>query len=232
MSKIICPKCGSERIAENRWGKHIFTEKLFNEVESGQVRILSGKKKKGSHKYWCYSCQKAFGRNRPQFPAEAISCLSLSVHHSSKVRTVIEIYPVDKVVMAMIDRQHQDHALQNRPAIWINSKLWHTFTKKLIKKYLLLEWSKRFAGSEIDEIQWEIKVNFSLAHQIHWKGGAIYPPYWDMLLKQLVKLLRKSLEAADIDRITQIWLEQGIHSLVREKIQDNPLESTAETIAL
>ena len=209
MTKIICPKCGSRRIAKNRWGKHIFTEKLFDAVEKGRIRIKKGKKKEGSFEYWCHQCQKDFGRSTPRYYSDAISRFCLSIGDVANGRTTVEIYPVDKVIMAVMDQSAQDVIIPNRPALWISDKFWHTFTKKLLQDNLLLEWSRRYDGPDVpDGKQWSLDVDFSLSRHIRWVGTNRYPPYWDTMLRQLMKLLKKSLSGADIDKVTRVWLEQ------------------------
>lgn len=209
MTKIICPKCGSKRIAENRWGKHIFTEKLFSEVEKGRVRIKKGKKKDSSREYWCHKCKKDFGRSRPRFPAEAISRFCLSIGNASNGHTTVEIYPIDKVIMAVVDHSVQDVIIPNRPALWVNGKLWNAFTRKLLKDNLLLEWSKRYEGPESpDSIQWSLDIQFSLSKHFRWSGSNQWPPYWNAMLKRLLRLLKRSLSGTETDKVTRVWLEQ------------------------
>ncbi len=209
MTKIICPKCGSKHIAENRWGRHMFTEKLFNEVEKGRVRIKKGKKKENSCEYWCHRCQRNFGRNRPHYSAESLSHFCLSIGNAINGRTTVEIYPIDKVIMAVVDHSVRDVIIPNRPALWINGKRWNIFAKKLLKDNLLLEWSKKYEGSENpDSMQWSLDIQFSLSKHFRWSGTNQWPPYWNAMLKRLLRLLRRSLSSIDTDKVTRVWLEQ------------------------
>jgi DNA-directed RNA polymerase subunit RPC12/RpoP len=227
MTKIICPRCGSKRIAENRWGKHIFTEKLFNDVEKGRVRIKKGKKKDGSFDYWCHDCQKDFGRSSLRYPAETISNFSLTVGNAGSGQTTIEIYPVDRVIMAVIDQSARDVIIPNRPALWVNGKLWATFTKKLLKDNLLLEWAKKYDGTDDPSaVRWSLDVQFSLAKRMRWQGSNEWPPYWGAMVKRLTKLLKRSVSAVDTDKITRVWLEQCISHIASK----NPSAGIAEGI--
>ncbi|MBS7328847.1 MAG: hypothetical protein KIG68_08915 [Oxalobacter sp.] len=225
MTRIICPKCGSKRIAENRWGKHIFTEKLFNEVEKGHVRIKKGKKKESSREYWCHKCQKDFGRSRPRYPAETISRFCLSIGDAANGHTTVEIYPIDKVIMAVVDYSIQDVIIPNRPALWVNGKLWNAFTKKLLKDNLLLEWAKRYEGAEgPSQMQWSLDIQFSLSKHLRWSGTNQWPPYWNAMLKRLLRLLRRSLSGTETDKVTRVWLEQ---CLSRIEAGSSPQKGTA-----
>ncbi len=214
MTKIVCPKCGSKRIAENRWGKHIFTEKLFEDVEKGRVRIKKGKKKDSSGEYWCHRCAKNFCRAKPRYAPDTISRFKLSISSFSRGETSVEIYPVDKVIMAVIDHDRKDVIIPNRPALWISGKSWNAFTKKLIKDNLLLEWTRTYDNpSVVDGIQWSLEIDFSLSRRINWSGANQWPPYWNPVLRQLVKLLEKSLSTTDSDKVTQTWLKECIVSI-------------------
>ncbi len=233
MAKIICPKCGSRHVAENRWGKHIFTEKLFDAVEKGRVRIKKGKKKDSSCEYWCHQCQKNFCRSKPRYPSDAISRFCLSVGDASNGYMTVEIYPIDKVIMAVMDHSAQEVIIPNRPALWINGKRWNAFTKKLLKENLLLEWSKRYDGSEsLGGMQWSLDIQFSLSKHIRWSGTNRYPPYWHIVLRQLLKLLKKSLQGTEADKVTRVWLEQCLSHIEACASQKDQVETPDETVDL
>lgn len=223
MTKIVCPKCGSKRIAENRWGKHLFTEKLFEAVEGGRVRIKKGKKKDSSGEYWCHKCAKNFGRAKPRYAPESISRFKLSISGFSSGETSVEIYPIDKVIMAVIDHDRKDVIIPNRPALWVSGKSWNAFTKKLIKDNLLLEWARNYDDPDtLDGIQWSLEIDFSLSRRISWTGSNKWPPYWNPVLRQLVRLLEKALSASDADKVTHAWLKSCIAGLEEGRAPKQP----------
>lgn len=233
MTKIVCPKCGSKRIAENRWGKHIFTEKLFKEVEGGRVRIKKGKKKDSSGEYWCHRCAKNFGRAKPRYAPETISRFKLSISGFFHGETSVEIYPIDKVIMAVIDHDRKDVIIPNRPALWISGKSWNAFTKKLIKDNMLLEWARNYDElGVLDGTQWSLEIDFSLSKRISWSGSNKWPPYWNPVLRQLVKLLEKSLSSTDSDKVTQTWLKECIVGLEGGKAPKQPKSTEVQEESL
>ena len=57
-----CPRCGSENVAQIRWGRQVFNDELLDKKEKGEIILMGCFLPKDSKNWHCHDCGHEFGK--------------------------------------------------------------------------------------------------------------------------------------------------------------------------
>ena len=57
-----CPRCGSENVAQIRWGRQVFNDALLDKKEKGEIILMGCFLPKDSKNWHCHDCGHEFGK--------------------------------------------------------------------------------------------------------------------------------------------------------------------------